>query len=69
MEGPDELEIRTAEWVDWFNRRPPLTYCDDLTPIEPEQAHYAHHQTPTPVGASKVEGVLTRPTGSGCPIP
>jgi predicted nucleic acid-binding protein len=26
--------------------------CDDLTPVEAEQALYAHHQTPTPVGVS-----------------
>ena len=50
--GLDDLEIATAEWVDWFNRRRPFEYCDDLTPVEAEQAHYAHHQTPTPVGVS-----------------
>lgn len=50
--GLDDLEIATAEWVDWFNRRRPFEYCDDLTPVEAEHAHYAHHQTPTPVGIS-----------------
>ena len=50
--GLDDLEIATAEWVDWFNRRRPFEYCDDLTPVEAEQAHYAHHQTPTTVGVS-----------------
>jgi putative transposase len=50
--GLDDLEIATAEWVDWFNRRRPFEYCDDLTPVEAEQAHYAHHQAPTPVGVS-----------------
>ncbi|MDQ6849750.1 MAG: IS3 family transposase [Actinomycetota bacterium] len=49
--GLDDLEIATAEWVDWFNRRRPFEYCDDLTPVEAEQAHYAH-QAPTPVGVS-----------------
>ena len=44
--GLDDLEIATAEWVDWFNRRRPFEYCDDLTPVEAEQAHYAHHQRP-----------------------
>jgi putative transposase len=48
--GLDDLEIATAEWVDWFNRRRPFEYCDDLTPVEAEQAHYAHHQTPAPAG-------------------
>ena len=50
--GLDDLEIATAEWVDWFNHRRPFEYCDDLTPVEAEAAHYAHHQTPTPVGVS-----------------
>ncbi|QOK22383.1 IS3 family transposase [Janibacter indicus] len=50
--GLDDLEIATAEWVDWFNRRRPFEYCDDLTPVEAETAHYAHHQTPAIVGVS-----------------
>ena len=35
--GLDDLEIATAEWVDWF--QPPTAlfeYCDDLTPVEAE---------------------------------
>ncbi len=48
----DYIEIDTAEYVDWFNRRRPFEYCDDLTPVEAEQAHYAHHQTPAPAGVS-----------------
>ena len=40
----DEVEIATAEWVDWFNHSRPFEYCDDLTPAEAERAHYAHHQ-------------------------
>ncbi|MCB0906467.1 MAG: IS3 family transposase [Nocardioidaceae bacterium] len=50
--GFDDLEIATAEWVDWFNHRRPFEYCDDLTPAEAEQAHYAHHQTPATAGVS-----------------
>lgn len=50
--GLDDLEIATAEWVDWFNHRRPYQYCNDLTPVEAEQAHYAHHQTPAPAGVS-----------------
>ena len=50
--GLDDLEIATAEWVDWFNHRRPFEYCDDLTPVEAEAAHYAHHQTPATVGVS-----------------
>ena len=48
----DDLEIATAEWVDWYNNRRPFEYCDDLTPVEAETAHYAHHQTPAPAGVS-----------------
>lgn len=50
--GCDDLEIATAQWVDWFNHRRPFEYCNDLTPVEAERAHYAHHQTPAPAGVS-----------------
>jgi putative transposase len=50
--GLDDLEIATAEWVDWYNHRRPFEYCDDLTPVEAERAHYAHHQTPANAGVS-----------------
>lgn len=50
--GFDDLEIATAEWVDWFNHRRPYEYCDDLTLVQAEHAHYAHHQTPATAGVS-----------------
>lgn len=50
--GFDDLEIATAEWVDWYNHRRPHEYCDDLTPVQAEQAHYAHHQAPANAGVS-----------------
>ena len=50
--GFDDLEIATAEWVDWYNHRRPHEYCDDLTPVEAEAAHYAHHQAPASAGVS-----------------
>ncbi len=50
--GFDDLEIATAEWIDWFNHRRPFEYCDDLTPVEAEQAHYRHHQTPATAAVS-----------------
>ena len=50
--GIDDLEIATAEWVDWFNHRRPFEYCDDLTPVEAEAAYYAHHQAPATAGVS-----------------
>ena len=39
----DDVEIATAEWVDWFNRRL-YEYCGDMPPAELETAYYAHHQ-------------------------
>ena len=55
----DDVEIATAEWVDWFNHRRLYEYCDDIPPVEVETAHYAHHQTPAAGGVSdqKVSGL------------
>jgi hypothetical protein len=54
-----DLEIAAAEWVDWINHRRAFGDCDDLTPVEAEQAHYAHHQDPATAGTSnwKVPGL------------
>lgn len=37
----DEVEIATAEWVDWFNHRRLYEYCGDIPPSDLEAAHYA----------------------------
>ena len=37
----EEVELATAEWVDWFNHRRLYEYCGDLPPAEMEDAHYA----------------------------
>lgn len=50
--GLDDVEIATAERIDWFNHRRPFEYYDDLTPVEAEQLHHAHHQDPATVGSS-----------------
>ncbi|MDQ1250801.1 MAG: putative transposase [Actinomycetota bacterium] len=50
--GLDDIKTATAEWVGWFNHRPPFESCDDLAPVEAEHAHFGHHQTSTPVGVS-----------------
>ena len=39
----DEVEIATAEWVDWFNHRRLYEYCGDIPPAELETAYYAHN--------------------------
>src|SRR5690606_10869380 len=36
--GFDDLEIATAEWVDWFNHRRLYEYCGDMPPAELEAA-------------------------------
>lgn len=41
----DEVEIATAEWVDWFNHRRLYQYCGDIPPAELEAAHYARITT------------------------
>jgi putative transposase len=44
----DDVELATAEWVDWFNHRRLYEYCGDVPPVELEAAYYAqHHLTPT----------------------
>ena len=39
----DEVEIATAEWVDWFNHRHLYEYCGDIPPAELETAYYAQN--------------------------
>jgi putative transposase len=40
----EEVELATAEWVDWFNHRRLYEYCGDIPPVELEAAYYAQHQ-------------------------
>jgi putative transposase len=37
----DDVELATAEWVDWFNHRRLYEYCGDIPPAELEAAYYA----------------------------
>ena len=37
----EEVELATAEWIDWFNHRRLYEYCGDIPPVELETAHYA----------------------------
>jgi putative transposase len=37
----DEVELATAEWVDWFNHRRLYEYCWDIPPVDMEAAYYA----------------------------
>jgi putative transposase len=38
--GPDDLEIATCGWVEWFNEERLHGELDDATPAEVETAHY-----------------------------
>jgi putative transposase len=42
----DDVEIATAEWVDWFNHRRLYEYCGDIPPVELETAYYAQNRRP-----------------------
>lgn len=37
----EEVELATAEWVNWFNHDRLYQYCGDIPPVELETAHYA----------------------------
>ncbi len=38
----DQVELATAEWVEWFNTERPHNELDDFTPAEVERPHYAY---------------------------
>lgn len=42
----EEVELATAEWVDWFNHRRLYEYCGDIPPVELEAAYYSQQQRP-----------------------
>ena len=42
----EHVELATLEWVDWFNNRRLLEPIGYLPPVEYEQMHYQHQQTP-----------------------
>jgi putative transposase len=42
----EEVELATAEWVDWFNHRRLYEYCGDIPPVDLETAYYAQHRRP-----------------------
>ena len=44
--GFDDLEIATAEWVDWFNHRRLYEYCGDIPPVDLEAAYYTQQRRP-----------------------
>jgi hypothetical protein len=49
MEGIDQVEYATLEWVDWFNHRRLLEPIGHLPPAEFEANHY-RRETPSSSG-------------------
>ncbi|WP_298807057.1 integrase core domain-containing protein [uncultured Pseudokineococcus sp.] len=48
----DDLEIATAEYVDWFNHRRLHGELGHVPPAEYEADHHQHHPAPATVRAS-----------------
>ena len=48
----DQVELATAEWVDWFNHRRLYEHCGDVPPAEMEAAHYAQIRAQQPAELS-----------------
>ncbi len=50
--GLADVELGTAEWVDWFNNQQLHTAIGDIPLHEHETNHYAHHQHQPAAGAN-----------------
>jgi putative transposase len=48
----EQVELATAEWVDWYNHRRLYERCGDVPPVELEAAYYAQHRAQQPAGLS-----------------
>ncbi|XVY07788.1 IS3 family transposase [Nocardia sp. CA-129566] len=48
----DQVELATAEWVDWFNQRRLYQHCGDMPPAEMETAYYAQQPARQPAELS-----------------
>ncbi|WP_458688781.1 IS3 family transposase [Nocardia tengchongensis] len=48
----DQVELATAEWVDWFNHRRLYRNCGDVPPVELEAAYYAQQPAQQPAELS-----------------
>jgi len=43
----EEVELATAEWVNWFGYHHRIyEHCGDIPPVDLEAAYYAQHQSP-----------------------
>lgn len=62
-----DLELATAEWVDWFNNQRLHTAIGDIPPHEHEINYYAQCQTQPAAGASTDLGAFSPKSASGAP--
>src|SRR6195952_938697 len=44
----EQVELATAEWIDWFNHRRLYQYCGDVPPAQLEEAFYARNTAQSP---------------------
>jgi putative transposase len=42
----EDVEVATAQWIDWFNHRRLYEYCGDIPPVDLEAAYYAQQRRP-----------------------
>ena len=47
----EEVELATAEWVDWFNHRRLYEYCGDIPPVELETPITVNTETSRPLSS------------------
>jgi putative transposase len=50
--GLADVELATAEWVDWFNHQRIHTAIGDIPPAKHETNYYAHHQPQPTAGTN-----------------
>jgi putative transposase len=48
----DQVELATAQWVDWVNHRRLYGYCVDIPPAELEADYYRQHRAQQPAELS-----------------
>lgn len=64
--GLSDVELATAEWVDWFNNQRLHTAIGDNPPHEHETNYYAQHQPQPATGVLLLSVLVTRLAISCC---
>jgi putative transposase len=58
--GPDDLELATLEWVDWFNHRRLFHELGRIPPAEYEENYYKQEESDQTVETQTIEPGKTR---------